>query len=180
MRAARQLGNIRSVANWTRALGGIALTRGDYPKARLLLEESLDIHRTLGDPWGTSHSLSRLALLSLEVHDKDTSRRLAAESLAIEREVGDRPGQLFNFEVLAGVAAAEGRPERAVRLYACASVLRPAVGSHAVEPGWPDHARHVADLRSALGDEAFAEAWAQGRAMSSDESLDYALAEEAV
>ena len=180
VRAARQLGNVRSVANWTRALGGIALTRGDYPKARLLLEESLDIHRTLGDPWGTSHSLSRLALLSLEVHDKDASRRLAAESLAIEREVGDRPGQLFNFEVLAGVAAAEGRPERAVRLYACASVLRQAVGTHAVEPGWPDHARHVADLCSALGDEAFAEAWAQGRAMSSDESLDYALVEEAV
>ena len=178
VRAARQLGNIRSVANWTRALGGIALTRGDYPKARLLLEESLDIHRTLGDPWGTSHSLSRLALVSLEVHDKDASRRLAAESLAIEREVGDRPGQLFNFEVLAGVAAAEGRPERAVRLYACASVLRQAVGSHAVEPGWPDHARQVADLRSALGDEAFAEAWAQGRAMSSDESLDYALGED--
>jgi len=178
VRAARQLGNVRSVANWTRALGGIALTRGDYPKARLLLEESLDIHRTLGDPWGISHSLSRLALVSLELHDMDSSRRLAAESLAIEREVGDRPGQLFNFEVLAGVEAAEGRPERAVRLYACASVLREAVGSHVVEPGWPDHEAAVAQLRSAAGEEAFAEAWAKGRAMGLDESLAYALGEE--
>ena len=179
VRAARQLGNIRSVAMWIRALGGIALTRGDYPKARLLLEESLDIHRTLVDPWGISHSLSRLALVSLEVHDNDASRRLAAESLAIERETGDRPGQLFNLEVLAGLAAAEGRPERAVRLYACASVLREAVGSHAVEPGWPDHEHNVHDLCSVLGAEAFAEAWEQGQAMTPDESLDYAIHTEA-
>jgi predicted ATPase/DNA-binding SARP family transcriptional activator len=178
VRLARQLGNVRSVAMWTRALGGIALTRGDYPKARMLLEESLDIHRTLGDPWGISHSLSRLALVSLETHDMDASRRLAAESLAIERETGDRPGQIFNFEVLGTLAASVGRPERAVRLYACASVLRELVGSHIVEPGWPDHQHHVGRLRSELGAEAFAEAWEQGRAMALEEALDYALDEE--
>ena len=115
--------------------------------------------------------------MALEVHDKDEARSLAAESLAIEREMGDRPGQLFNFEVLAGVAAAEGHPERAVRLYACASVLREAVGSHVLEPGWPDHEHNVHHLRSALSAEAFAEAWAKGRAMTLDESLAYALKE---
>ena len=144
----------------------------------MLLEESLDIHRTLGDPWGISHSLSRLALVSLEVHEMDASRRLVAESLAIERETGDRPGQLFNFEVLATLTAAEGRPERAVRLYACASVLREVVGSHIVEPGWPDNEHNVHHLRSVLGAEAFAKAWEQGQAMTLDEALDYALDEE--
>lgn len=175
VRGARQLGNVRSVANWIRVLGGIALVRGDYSKARILIEESLEIHRTLGDPWGTSHSLSRLAVVSLELHDNDAARRLVAESLAIEREVGDRPGQLFDFEVLAALAATEDRPVRAVRLYACASVLREVVGSHTVEPGWPKHEQHVRHVRSALGEEAFAEAWEQGRAMAPDEALDYAL-----
>jgi hypothetical protein len=33
-------------------------------------------------------------------------------------------------------------------------------------------------LRSALGEEAFAEAWARGRAMGFEESLDYALADD--
>ena len=63
VRAARQLGNVRSVANWTRALGGIALARRDYAQARLFFEESLALHRTLDDPWGISHSLSSLALV---------------------------------------------------------------------------------------------------------------------
>jgi len=117
--------------------------------------------------------------VSLEVHDNDASRRLLAESLAIEREVGDRPGQLFNLEAFAGLAAAEGRRVRAARLYACASALRESVGSHAVEVGWHDHELHAARLRSVLGEEAFAEAWEQGRAMTLAESLDYALEEAA-
>ncbi|MGZ8717449.1 MAG: ATP-binding protein, partial [Gaiellaceae bacterium] len=178
VRTSRRLGNVRSVANWTRALGGIALTRGDYPRARLLLEESLEIHRSLADPWGISHSLSRLALVLLEAHDNDTARRLAAESLEIERETGDRPGQLFAFEVLAAIAAADGRIERAVHLCACAGVLHEAIGSRTVELGQPDLEQIVHDLRSALGEEAFAEAWEQGRAMTLDEALDYALEQE--
>jgi tetratricopeptide (TPR) repeat protein len=176
VRGARQLGNLRSVANWTRALGGIAVARGDIAQARLLFEESLGVHRTLGDPWGTARTLTRLALVSVETHDHDASRRLVAESVAIERDVDDVPGHFFDFEVMARLAAAEGRPSRAARLYACASVIRDLVGSYAIEPGWPDHQHHVGRLRAELGAEAFAEAWEQGRAMTLDEALDYALA----
>ncbi len=175
----RRLGNVRSVANWTRALGGIALTRGDYPQARLLLEESLEIHRTLADPWGISHSLSRLALVSLEAHDNDTARRLAAESLAIERETGDRPGQLFD---LRGAGGHRGRrrshrarrPSVRVRGRAPRGDWKPNGGARPARP----RARSSHDLRSALGEEAFAEAWEQGQAMTLDEALDYALEEE--
>ena len=174
VRGARQLGNVRSVASWGRALGGIALARHDYAQARLRFEESLALHRTLDDPWGISHSLSRLAVVS----DHDTARRLVAESVEIELKTGDRPGLVFNFEVCAGLAAAEGRPERAVRLYACANALRGSVGTHPSEVGWPDPDTAVAELRSALGEDAFAEAWTQGHAMGLDEALAYALKEE--
>ena len=78
---------------------------------------------------------------------------------------------------MAALAAAEGRPERAVRLHACAGVLREAVGSHLVEPGWPDIEHNVNYVRSVLGAKAFTEAWEQGRALTLDEALDYALAE---
>jgi hypothetical protein len=35
----------------------------------------------------------------------------------------------------------------------------------------------LAEARSALGDEAFGRAWAEGQAMSLDEAIEYALAE---
>ena len=103
---------------------------------------------------------------------------MLAESIAIEREAGDRLGLAGNLEVFARLAVAQGRPARAGRLYACASVLRESVGFDAFEVGWPDPEPDVAQLRSALGEDAFAEAWEQGCAMTLDESLDYALAED--
>ena len=177
VRLARQLGNVRSVASWTRALGGIALARRDYAQARRLLDESLALHRTLDDVKGISHALSSLAL-AFEKSDHDAARRLIAESVALELNSGDRPGLAFNVEVCARLAAAEGRRERAVRLYACArSALQGSEGIYPAEVGWPNPDTAVAELRSALGEEAFAEAWAQGAAMGLDEALAYALEE---
>ena len=43
---------------------------------------------------------------------------------------------------------------------------------------WPDPAPHIARLRSVLGEPAFDETWAQGTAMTLDQSLAYALKEE--
>lgn len=172
---ARQLGNVRSVANFLRVLGGIAVARGDSARARDLFEESLALHRTLDDTWGTSHALSRLGLVLLQLHEHEAARRLVAESIAIEQKSGDRPGLIFNFEVLAGLAAAENRGTRAARLYACAAELRESAGTHPAEVGWPDPAERVARLQTKLGEERFSEAWAQGRAMTLNESLPYAL-----
>jgi hypothetical protein len=63
---ASQTGNVRSVANWRRTLGGISLARGDRGRARTLFEESLVLHRTLDDDWGVARAASRLALVLLE------------------------------------------------------------------------------------------------------------------
>ncbi|MDQ3163356.1 MAG: tetratricopeptide repeat protein, partial [Actinomycetota bacterium] len=140
---------------------------------------SLDLGRELGQPWCISHSLSNLALVAQETRDYDTARRLLAESIAIERESGERLGLAANLEVYGRLAAAQDHPVRAARLYGCASVLRESVGVDACELGWPDPEPHVVRLRDTLGPEVFAEAWDEGRALTLDESLDYALAEEA-
>jgi hypothetical protein len=154
------------------------LARRDYAQARPFFEESLALHRTLDDTWGISHSLTSLALLLVEARDDDTARSLVAESVALELKSGDRPGLVFNFEVCARLAAAKGDRKRAVRLYASANALRGPVGTHPSGVGWPDPETHVAELRSAVGEGAFAEAWAEGSAMSFEESLDYALGED--
>ena len=84
-----------------------------------------------------------------------------------------RPASLGN-----QLAAAKDRPDRAVRLYARAHALRGSVGTHPSEVAWPDPKTAIAQLRSALSEEAFAEAWTQGLALGLDEALAYALEEE--
>jgi hypothetical protein len=44
-----------------------------------------------------------------------------------------------------------------------------------MEVGWPDPAEQIAQLRSALGENAFDVAWGEGRAMTFAESISYAL-----
>ena len=90
------------------------------------------------------------------------------------------PGWLPTSRCYGRLAAAQGRPVRAARLYGCASVLRESVGIAPVRARLARPGAGVARLRATLGEEAFAEAWAEGRALTLDESLDYALEEEAV
>jgi hypothetical protein len=80
-----------------------------------------------------------------------------------------------NLDVYARLAVADGRYARAIRLWASASALRESVGVDACGVGWPDPQPTVVHLRSILGADVFAETWADGRAMTLDESLDYAL-----
>ena len=174
---ARQAGNVTSVRNWLRALGSISLARDDYEGARLRFEESLALGRESGQPWCISHSLE-LALVAQEARDQAAARQLLAESVAMQREPRERLGLAANLEVYGRLAAAQDHLVRAARLYGGASVLREDVGFDPCEFGWPDPEPHVARLRAALGVEAFTEAWDEGRMLTLDESLDYALAEE--
>ena len=180
VRRARELGNLRSVGAWTKGLGGITLLQGNYPRARELFEQGLAVLRSLDDAWGILGSLSGLALVALEEHDNGSARRLLNENLELLRKSGHHYRAANSLEIAARLAAAEGRDHRAARLYGAASVFRGSMDAGMFEcEVWPDPAPQIARLRSALGEDAFAEAWAQGRAMSFDESLDYALAEEA-
>ena len=178
MRRARELGNLRSVGLWTKALGGIALLQHEYPRARELFEQSLAILRSLDDAWGILGSLSSLALVALEEHDNETARRLLDESLELLRKSGHHYRAANSLELSARLAAAEDRNRRAARLYAAASASRESISAEMFEGEvWPDPAPHIARLRSVLGESAFDETWAQGQAMTLDEALDLALEE---
>ena len=150
----------RSRSRASRSCGAITA------RARRLLEESLAIHRDLDDAWGVSHSLSNLAFLALEAGDAETARTLLSEALAIERESGHQPRLANALEMSARLAAADGQPALATRLYARAALLRERVHGLTFEVGWPDPTPNLDDLRSRVGEETFEEEWARGRAMT--------------
>jgi ATP/maltotriose-dependent transcriptional regulator MalT len=179
VRGARRLGNIRSAGNWLRALGSVWLVRCDYEKARPHLEESLAIGRSVRDTRSIAHCLTNLALLALDGNEYELARRLVSESISLTRKSGELWGTASNLELCASLATAADDPARAARLAACASALREEVGFDPCELGWPEPELQVALVRSVLGEEAFAAAWAEGRTMRLTEALDHALAEEA-
>jgi hypothetical protein len=65
---------------------------------------------------------------------------------------------------LAAVAEAEGRLERAARLFGTAEALLETTGTHLAAADEAEWERNVAAVRAQLDGAAFAAAWAEGRA----------------
>jgi predicted ATPase/DNA-binding SARP family transcriptional activator/class 3 adenylate cyclase len=171
-----RLGMARSLHN----LGTVALRRGDYTAARALLGESLVIQREHGDRHGMAWSLHDLGEVTWAQGDYRTARSLFMESLAVRHELGDKPGIVECLGGLAGVTATQDQPEWAARLLGAAAALRQAVGIPFPTYAQAEYDQGVAAARAALGDEVFAAAWAEGRAMTLDQAVAYAMKHDAL
>jgi hypothetical protein len=82
-----------------------------------------------------------------------------------------------SLEIAARLALAEGWPERAARLLGAADALRDAIGAPLPPVYRAAHEHDMATARTALGDAAFAAAWAAGRALALEQAVAEALAE---
>jgi hypothetical protein len=100
---------------------------------------------------------------------------LAKNSLAIRREFGDPWHLLGAIEGAAAVMSVGQNEERATRVYGAAFALRSALGSPISGCDRAELERDLAVLRAALGEPAFARAWAEGARLSPDEAVSLAL-----
>jgi non-specific serine/threonine protein kinase len=171
----RDLGDKRGLAWTLNNLGLIAYDQGEYERAVALHEESLAIHRALGAEDGAGISLYDLGNAVHAVGDTRRARTVYDEALSLLRDAGDKALMAFGIEGLARVALSEGQPERTVRLCGAADALRTAIEAPLPPPDRPLYARTLAEGHRLLGEEEFAQAWRQGRAMTLEQAIAYAL-----
>jgi hypothetical protein len=149
-------------------LGRVARLEGGLAGATALLEQSLPglLHRQALE--GVSIARQTLSRVAWARGDAATARAQLHASLQNWRVRGESRHLADCFEALAMVAAGTGEPERAARLLGTAAALREAIGA----PHWPveepEYQAIAAATRAALGDAAFAAAWAAGRATPSE------------
>jgi len=72
----------------------------------------------------------------------------------------------------AAIRVARGSPGSAMRLWAAAEALREEIGAPLKDPERARYEPLVAKARDALGEEAFAKAWAEGRRHTPERALD--------
>jgi non-specific serine/threonine protein kinase len=152
-----------------------AWMRGEKEQAMRWLEEGLTLMRSVGDRSILTILLGALANLSLRQKRFDQAVVYSKEAIRYCRELGDLRGTAWAVFFFGAVAVAQGQAERAGRLLAAVASMLEELG-HRLPPGfqaWYDET--VALARTALGEEAFAVAWAEGRAMPLEQVLEYAL-----
>ena len=151
------------VANALNGLGLVMRDVGDLAKAQAHFEKSLGIRRALHDSSGIAMSINNIGMLAQLQGDFETARTLYFESLGIKLEIGDHRGVLYSLEMIAGLYVKEGSYLEAAELWGAADVLRERLGASMPPAERAIYERDVAAARQGVGDDAFAEAWAEGR-----------------
>ncbi len=171
----RELKDKGGIASSLYYLGLVALHRGDQERARVLFEEGLALFRDLKDKGGIAWALHHLGGAVRSLGEYDRAAALLKESLATFRDLGQRSAIAVSLERLAGAMAARGEMERAAHLFGAADALRQATGSRPSPSARAEAERDLAALRATMGEQAFATAWASGRAMTLDQAIEHAL-----
>ncbi len=151
-------------------LGGIALQQGHLQRATPILEQSLGLARAVGFQDRVALALAALGAARRAQGDLAQATALCSEGVALAREIGYTTGVGKNLMGLAHVAADEGHPQRAARLFAAAATwMLPSVALDPLERA--GYERAVEQVREHLGETAFALAWAQGQGLTPEDAL---------
>jgi predicted ATPase/DNA-binding CsgD family transcriptional regulator len=155
------------------------LNRGDRRRARSLAERGLALCHETGDKHGTSIALLTLAGAAQAERDYERARDLFEEGLSVSAVLGNEADIVHCVEGLATVAAAEGSMVHAARLWGAAEALLEKI--EAVYTYVPDRSinRSKVAVRSKIDEAAWGAAWAEGRAMTPEQAVEYALEQEA-
>ncbi len=158
-------------------LGRVFLRQSRHGEAQACLEESLALFRKLGRKTSVAIALLNLGGLIYERQGCAAAWPLLVESLQIRQEVDDRSGIPIVLEVMAQAMNEQGRWERAAHLLGAATALRVAFRAPLPAAERDEYERDVAAIRSGLGRKAFQTAWEQGLAMTREQALACACAQ---
>jgi tetratricopeptide (TPR) repeat protein len=181
----RELGNTGGIAYSHFFLGILAYSQGHTQRAGRLWEESLMGMRAQGTTWGIANVLPHLAMVALDQGSYSRANGQLVESLTLLRELGERWQIVQTLEVFASLATEQGRqledsqPHllRAARIFGAAEVLRETFRAPKQSFNRNFYERSVVTLRAQLDGATLAVAWAEGRAMTLDQVVAYALSE---
>jgi len=165
---ARRLGDARLASGALAVKATWALSLGDLPLARSLLDEAEatgGVHALL---W--YRDLAGASICRLEGRLEE-ARRYAEDWLAGAFEMHTPLGIAEALDALAAIVAAEGSPQLAARLFGVADAQRRSRGCVVVPEQNPTYPDDVAEVRAALGEDAFERAWAAGALMSLDQAV---------
>jgi predicted ATPase/DNA-binding CsgD family transcriptional regulator len=161
-------------------LGFLAVSwrdQGDHGRAKSLAERGLALSRQVGERQAISAALYTLATLAQAERDQERARDLLEEGLELSAELGNDADIAHCFDGLAAVAAAEGLMVRAARLWGAEEALleRMEAAVYTYVPDRSLHRSQVEAARARLGEEAFEAAWAEGRSLSIEQAIGWAL-----
>ena len=170
----RQLGDDSGVAKIVWGLAQCHRRTRNWPEALTTVNEAITLFRRLGDRFGLSWAVFVRATIELQTGDLDSAKRDDLEALRFFADVNDISSYGLAFGALAAIDRRLGDLIRAARLQGFADSQEVSSGAGlgsllATEEGW----------RNNNPTDAEAAAYAEGKAMTPEQAVEYALSADA-
>jgi non-specific serine/threonine protein kinase len=152
-------------------------TRGDPRSAEACAAECLAMCEARSAYLSRSNALWMLGLARWFEGDQKQAAMLIRRGLEVMHRLNDTWGIAECLEVLAWIAAADGRDDYAARLFGAAAMVWRSMGTDQPEfhPFADSHNLCETQLRKALGDQAYAAALRRGAELTVEQAVDQAL-----
>lgn len=172
----REHGFNRGAGSFLNTLGYTVGKLGDYPRAAALLEEGLAVCQQYDNTEGSAECLGNLAHIVLEQGDTARALDLCQQSIKLFQQVEDAEVEIAeDLDELAEIVRRQGDARRAAHFLGAAEVVRENAHEAIPPSKRAVYDRTVSATRADLDEATFAAAWAEGREMSLEQAITYAL-----
>jgi predicted ATPase/DNA-binding SARP family transcriptional activator len=155
----------------------ILLIRGEYEQAYEILQEALVSAQETGNRMSYLWLRVRLGYIALRAGNLVEAHDLFAETVQDFYKDGYIIGAVFALEGITTLLIATGKPEKAARLIGCADAIREKIPDRRPLIEEADMYRNMAAILSKIGPSGFEVAYDEGRSMTLEETIAYALEE---
>ncbi|MEW5941741.1 MAG: tetratricopeptide repeat protein, partial [Chloroflexota bacterium] len=174
----REVGDKYTIADSLTVLGNLALNQMNYAEARARYEEGLVLAREGGRKVQIAILMGNLGAVALNQRDHVSARQMFAEALTVLRESGGNKRNIIAALVeFAGLGTAQEQWERATRLSGAVEALTEAIGTRMDREERVEHEHTASAARTQLDRATFNRLWKEGRAMTMERAIEYALEE---
>jgi predicted ATPase/transcriptional regulator with XRE-family HTH domain len=173
----QDLGDRFDAAYVLNGLGEASRLQDNYEQAGKYYEENLAILRELRSGSALATPVCNLGWVLLHQGDYRQAQALFGESLKLSDEYDNKYLMAINLAGFAGVLGMTGEPEPAVRIFGAVESVLEVIGmtGHMDMTDQRELDHYVAVVRSQLNETVFAKTWAEGRAMTIEQAIAYAL-----
>jgi tetratricopeptide (TPR) repeat protein len=158
-------------------LGELSRIFGDYQRAEIAYQECLELSRQSCNKDRIAVSLLNLSSIAMHQSDYVRAEILLKESLELGLEMESKYTIGYDLACLSGPLAMQGRPAQAAKLLGASESILQTLGVKIQPADQIEIDRFLAAIHEQLDEEAFQEALAEGKGMSFDEAVSFALGE---
>ena len=156
-------------------LGELSRIIGDYDAAEEYYQQCLELSREAKDERRIALSLANLASIAMHHHEYRQAELLERESIEMEVELGTKYYIGLSFACLSSIIAKRGHPEQAAILFGASENVLEKMSAKLQPADKIEVDDYLVAIREQLDDEAFHNALEEGRSMTFEQAVTFAL-----